>query len=167
MRFSLLLIPALFACAAAPTTEPVEPEAPLSYEPRPPAEPTPWTEAFFQSAVLMADTIRVEGPPGLFEHAALRSDDEWFQTRTKTTTEGLLHSVRRRGSAPDMQPARAQLDAWDLAGLSEVVLLERFQLDAPVIVTARGNAVYVDTNGNRQEGSELVFEGIVEAAAPR
>lgn len=126
---------------------------------REPAAPTPWTDAFLGSAILMADSILVEGPPGLFEHAVARADDELFLRKVKTTEEGFLQTVRHRTGTPQLEVVRGQLDAWQLAAFREVVFLERFDPAAPIRVTARGDAVWRDTNGNVEREMTLVFEG--------
>jgi hypothetical protein len=164
MRTATLLL-LLAACAAPPSTStgtgPApsrDPEAGL-LEPRPPAEPTPWTEAFLSPAVLMADSILVEGPPGLLEHVATRADDALFERRVETRPEGLLQTIRVRPDSAGIEVVRAQLDAWQLAAIREVAFLERVDPATPVRVVARGDAVWRDTNGNERRELELIFLG--------
>ena len=57
--------------------------------------PAPWPDDFQASVMLLADRIRVEGPPGLLDHCATRSDDGVFLRTVKATSEGLLQVVQR------------------------------------------------------------------------
>ena len=169
MRTATLLL-LLAACAAPPSTStgmgPAPGRAPEAGPPgpRPPAEPTPWTEAFLAPAVLMADSIYVEGPPGLLEHAAARADDALYERRVETRPEGLLQTIRVRPESAGLEVVRAQLDAWQLAAIREVVFLERVDPAAPVRVIARGEAVWRDTDGNERRDLELIFHGPLTGA---
>lgn len=164
----------LTACAAAPasiTPEPSRPgnpgsqdagvvaeSQPLQEEPEP-YVPAPWTEAFLSPAVLMADSIRIEGPPGLFEHAVTRADDALFLRKVETISEGRLQTVRPRPDSPQLEVVRAQLDTWQLAAFREVVFLERLDPALPVRVVATGDAVWRDTDGKERRDIRLVFIG--------
>lgn len=165
----------LTACAAAPSSITPEPsgsgdpghrEAGVVQGPREPQEeepepfvPAPWTEAFLSPAVLMADSIRIEGPPGLFEHAVTRADDALFLRKVETIPEGRLQTVRPRPDSPQLEVVRAQLDTWQLAAFREVVFLERLDPALPVRVVATGDAVWRDTDGKERRDIRLVFLG--------
>ena len=158
------IVPLLFllaACAASPSSiQPgVSEPAPAPRARRAPAQPTPWTDAFLTPAVLMADTILVEGPPGLFEHAVCRADDALLLRKVETLPEGRLQTVRPRPESPELDVVRAQLDAWQLAAFREVAFLERVDPAVPVRVIATGEAVWRDTDGNERRDFRLIFEG--------
>jgi len=172
MRHAILL-PVLLAACAAPATDPVNPAPALApepreqatpVEPREPAMPTPWTEAFLSPSVLMADSILVEGPPGLFEHAVARADDALYDRKVETVPEGRIQTVRPRPGSPQLDVVRAQLDAWQLAAFREVTFFERVDPSTSVRVLATGDAVWRDTNGNEQRDHQLTFRGELTAA---
>lgn len=135
---------------------------------RPDAEPTRWTEAFLKPAVVVAESIIVEGPAGLFEHTVARGDDVLFERSVSVTPEGLRQVVRPRAGGFEGEVVRAQLDAWQLAAFREVIFLERVDPNAPVIVRAVGNAMWRDTDGNVQRQPQLSFRGDVgQVQSPR
>lgn len=167
---TLGLLSAMASCGATPeqpegtsgsmapggATDSPEPARPLEFE------AAPWTDYFDGAAVLVADRIRIEGPPGLLEHLVLRADDDLFERTVKTTPEGLLQTLRPRQLAEGgRELARGQLDAWQLAATGEIVALER-PGDVPVSVVAEGEAFWRDPNGEQRRGSRLAFEAPVE-----
>ena len=173
MRITPFLL-LLTACAAPSSVVPQDPGLLVSSEPEvtpaperevdPPARPepyqaAPWTEAFLSPAVLMADSIQVLGPPGLFEHAAVRGEDSLFHRKLETIPEGRRLTVRPRPDSPEPEFVRAQLDAWQLAGFREVVFQEGLDPALPVRVVATGDAVWRDTNGKEQRDIRLSFKG--------
>lgn len=141
----------------ATTDDSPEPARPLEFE------AAPWTDYFGGAAILVADRIRIEGPPGLLEHLVLRADDDLFERTVKTTPEGLLQTLRPRQLAEGgRELARGQLDAWQLAATGEIVALER-PGDVPVSVVAEGEAFWRDPDGEQRRGSRLAFEASVQA----
>lgn len=177
MRHAILLTTLLAACAApaagpsdlastGPQPEPLAstPAAPaedevVPVEPREPARPTPWTEAFLSPSVLVADAILVEGPPGLFEHAVARADDALYDRKVETVPDGRIQTVRPRPGSPELEIVRAQLDAWQLAAFREVTFFERVDPRTPVRILATGEAVWRDTDGNERRDHRLTFLG--------
>lgn len=127
------------ACAAlsCSSPEPVAAEAPAP--PRPSAA-APWTDAFRERAVLIADRVRIEGPPGLLEHVATRPDPELHERVERTTTEGFLQELRAKASFPGSQ-IQAWLDGLEIAALRQLTVLER-PGPCPVKVVAEGQAVW-------------------------
>jgi hypothetical protein len=123
--------------------------------------PAPWPEDFKGSVMLLADRIRVEGPPGLLDHCVTRSDDGVFLRTVKATSEGLLQVVQP-GPGAAGEIVRGQLDGWALAATRELVLLERPTSDT-VRVIAEGQVVWATPDGERSEWPRKEFT----AAVPR
>ncbi|MCA9002181.1 MAG: hypothetical protein KDB61_09670 [Planctomycetes bacterium] len=132
--------------------------------PTPPPKPAPWTEDFGQGAILIADTIRIEGPPGLMVHAALTVDDSLCILEQKTTEQGFLQVVTPRPLAqvknhPNAgRELRCQLDRWTLAAVHRIEVLER-PGPCDVVITATGNATWRDLNNKVEEGERIEFRG--------
>ena len=142
----LCLVP---ACTREVRREPIEARA------APPVRA--WTQAFQHEAALVADQITIEGPADLLTHIAIQQDPEAIEYTTRTVAEGLFQELRSR---PEFRvEIRAQLDAWSIAALQRMTVLQR-PGDAPVIVRATGNVVWMagDGSGERREQT-LVFEG--------
>ena len=164
-----LLIASLFLAALAckgpePGPEPSEPLGQVA--PRPPA--LPWTRAFEEPSVLIADVVRIEGPEGLRDHVAQHQDPDIAEYSIETTTEGLLQLTRAReeGLAPgEFRELRMQLDGWSIVALRRIELLER-PVEVPVTVVATGDVTFtrVDT-GERRNGARLEFRGERPGAA--
>lgn len=187
MRSHLFLPLVLAACASAPqdARESVQPGPDPGAARREPADPAasgaatdsqadqsaiegarevvpaPWPEDFKASVMLLADRIRVEGPPGLLDHCVTRSDDGVFLRTVKATSEGLLQVVQP-GPGAAGEIVRGQLDGWALAATRELVLLERPASDE-VRVIAEGQVVWATPDGERAEWPRKVFT----AAVPR
>jgi hypothetical protein len=121
--------------------------------------PTPWTTAFAEKAVLVADHVRIEGPNGLLEHVVVRADDAYFERQVEHDGARLVQITRRLSDA--VPEIRAQLDNWQIAGLREVTVVEHL---APrdVTVVATGTAVYRDPLGKEQRAETLRFTGTIE-----
>ncbi|MEZ5973841.1 MAG: hypothetical protein R3F17_10135 [Planctomycetota bacterium] len=139
---------------AAPAPGVTEASAPRPMLSEP--EPLAWTDAFAQKAVLLAETIEIEGPPGLRVHAALTADTDRYVVSQKATDEGLLQTVATR---PEQGfEVRCQLDAWQLAA-QHIRVLER-PGNCDVVVRATGAPVWVDpVRGRKEDPRELVFVG--------
>lgn len=127
-----------------------------------------WTDAFQTKAMLLADRIRIEGPVGLIEHVAIRSDDALFRRTSETIPDGFLQRTVPRQSNQDSTDqtylVRGQLDAWQLTALVEVVVLER-PGDVPVTVVAEGNVVWRDRDGAELRDNRLVWTGEIGRVA--
>ncbi len=132
--------------------------------------PKPWTDAFQYKAILLADRNRIEGPVGLIDHVAVRSDDALFRRTSETLPEGFLQRTvplqTNKGSTDQTYLVRGQLDAWQLTALMEVVVLER-PGDVPVTVIAEGDVVWRDRDGGERRQNRLVWIGeIGQVAVP-
>jgi len=155
----------------AAITEPAEPEL-TSEQARQRAEallaPKAWTDAFQSSAMLLADRIRIEGPVGLIDHVAIRSDDVLFLHTSETTVDGFLQRTvpiqSNQRSTDQTYLLRGQLDAWQITALVEVVVLER-PGDVPVTVIAQGNVVWRDRDGAERRQDRIVWTGEVGQVA--
>ena len=118
----------------------------------------PWTTAFADKAVLIADVILLEGPPDLLAHFASAQDPAIATYSTRTTPDGLLQETQVRDGYGGVD-LPGQLDGWELHALRKLVVLQRFE-DAPVILRARGNAYWADAaSGREKRGNELAFRG--------
>lgn len=121
-----------------------------------PWAPVPWTGAFMDSAVMLADSFRIEGPQGLLEHVVASSDDELFERSLQTTPDGLLQVISRTSeNGPEI---RVQVDGWTLAAFRRVTILERVG-DSAVRVIASGDALWRDANGRIAKGSRIECQG--------
>ena len=144
------------ASTAAPAPRPAPP-GPVDPAPEvrvPPTRvlPAPWTDAFSERAILLADRILIEGPAGLIEHLVMTLDD----------ADGLEVVLKFRGDGDGQGLLRAQIDAWNLAAYKEI----RMDLHAglnEVTVTAEGNALWKDTDGGEKRSARLQFRGPVKS----
>jgi hypothetical protein len=155
----MLRLPAVtLLCALALACQgPQAPPAGLVLEPAaPPARP--WTQAFRQACVLVADEIVIEGPFDLIDHVVLRQDEETTAYTTKTIPEGLWQELVAR---PQMGvEVRAQLDGWSLAALRRITVLQR-PGEVPVTVRARGKVFWAAADGSgERRAEELAFQGL-------
>ncbi|MFT5200082.1 MAG: hypothetical protein ACI87O_002756 [Planctomycetota bacterium] len=133
--------------------------------PKPAPKPRPWTKAFDKGAILVGNTIRVEGPPGLLVNTALTVDDTLYILEQRTTAQGFLQVVTPRpGAGREM---RCQLGRWTLAAAERIEILERI-VPCDVLVVAEGLAgadgpeglaVWRDLNTNVQREVRLEFRG--------
>lgn len=162
----LLATTLLAACTSTPQDDPsasmpIAAEAEAEMEPFVPPAPQPWTEAFEGGALLLANTVTIEGPPGLLEHFVLRGDDALFERETKATSEGFVQVLRPL--AGTMEPAQGFLDRWNVNALVELRATENPAL-CDVRVVAEGDAVWRTTGGESKKGARLVFTGVIEPA---
>ena len=118
----------------------------------------PWTEDFEASALLLADEIVIEGPPGLIGHVAVRQNPQWFDYEIKTVAEGLLQVTTPKLGGPG-EPVAAQLDGLKLFAVVRLRILERPN-EIPVTVHARGEALWQDEqSGAQRRENEIVLTG--------
>lgn len=188
-----LALPLLAACGSAPketsqsapvapaaapdvhATEDREPDAgpdgPAGVAATPPERedrfapiPAPeWTGAFRERSVLLARTIRVEGPAPLLSHMVASSDDDLFERSVQTTPKGLLQVVTR--ASDEVAVVRGHLDAWRLAAEQKIVILERVA-PGPVVVIAEGDVMWRDRNGAVERSDRLEFVGEIGNMTP-
>ncbi|MCP5021898.1 MAG: hypothetical protein GY930_08970 [bacterium] len=147
--------------AAAPA-DPWKPAAPAP-------KPRPWTKAFDQGAILMGNTIRVQGPLGMSSRAALTLNDEHFVLVQKRLPEGFLQVLTLRPEIleritngtldPTLSPElRCQVGRWTLVALNRIEVLER-RVPCDVVVVAEGATFWQDVSGNEQREERLEFRG--------
>ncbi len=132
-------------------------------EPLVPPPPLEWTGAFRETAVLIADSIRIEGPAPLIEHVAASSDKELYERSVTTTSRGLVQVVKRRPSSS--REIRVNLDAWSIAALNEVVIVET-AAQGPVQVVAAGNVTWRDLDAHLIQGEQIQFAGAIGDDSP-
>ncbi|MEM9382297.1 MAG: hypothetical protein AAGB93_20240 [Planctomycetota bacterium] len=125
--------------------------------------PAPWTGYFSEKAIMVADTVRIEGPAGLLEHVVASSDDGLYERSIENTEEGLVQITRRMSD--DVQEIRVQLDAWSMAVLGRLIVVERLG-EGPVRVVADGEAAWRNVNGELIRGDRLEFTGEIGNDAP-
>lgn len=127
-------------------------------EVRPPREPLPWTGEFRERAVLLAQSIRIEGPEGLLDHCVVRSDDALFVRSARTTEEGFLQVTQPKASSGG-ETVRGQLDQWQLAATGQIVVLENPAFER-VVVRAQGEVYWRTPGGAEFRGA--TFERVGE-----
>lgn len=123
-----------------------------------PFAPAPWTDAFLQRAVIVADHVRIEGPPGLLDHCVVSSDDAYYE-REVTQAGATLTQVTVRRS-PEVPEIRAQLDQWQFAAFERVTVVERHDA-VEVSVVATGEACLRDPLGKEERGETLRWVGTI------
>lgn len=165
------LVVGLVVACAGPGTDPVadSPSAPLAdvaggppdfMQPPPPPEPTPWTDAFDEPAVLVARVVTIEGPIGLLEHSAITQGAE-TEYAVQTIPEGLLQEALVKADDPVAPGIRAQLDGLQIMALKRIRILQR-PGDVDITVVAQGEAYWKQATGAEQRGDRLSFVGQVE-----
>lgn len=125
--------------------------------------PKPWTGAFSETAVMLADTVRIEGPEGLLDHVAAASDDQYYERTAEVTAEGFRQTIRRLG--PDAPEIRVRIDRWTMAAAQRVVILENVKA-CEVTIVAAGQALWRDVNGNIATADRLEFVGEIGQTMP-
>jgi hypothetical protein len=113
--------------------------------------------------VLVADSIRIEGPAPLIEHVVASSDKELYERSVVTTPRGLVQAVKRRPSSS--REIRVNLDAWSIAAMNEVVIVET-AAQQPVQVLATGSVTWRDLDAHLIQGEQLQFEGAIGDDSP-
>ena len=162
-------IPLLFVLSCGSTSKQVQTEispdpptaqleAPSNPAPVADLEPLPWTDEFQDKALLLANRITVEGPPGLIEHMVFLVDDESFEQAVQSVPGGLRKSMRPKdAAAASGAMVRGQLDAWQLAAFEQIEM--RVMNDAERIqIRASGDALWENPDGERMRAAELNFD---------
>lgn len=124
MRLSTLIAAAgllvgLGACATQRGGEQTADSVPAA--PRPPA---PWTEEFTEPVVLVADKVRIVGPPQLLDHLAVRADEALFAPDAETMLIGFLQVWKRRPNQTGGE-VRAYIDGSQFVALNSLEVLAR------------------------------------------
>jgi hypothetical protein len=158
-----LLLLAAGCTSSSPTSHDESPGKAAAAEPeaRPmPDAMLPWTDAFQQSAVLLANEVRVEGPQGLIAHIATVSNSEQLDRVEKATPDGFLQVVRPKEGIHGVE-IKAQLDRLTIVALERLTVLERPGAKA-VIVDAKGEVFWQDLESKAEKrGEALRLEGKV------
>lgn len=126
----------------------------------------PWTDRFRPPALLVADSVRVEGPVGLLDHIATRSEPDAHVRREETTTQGFLQEIVQKPDAPPAE-IRAFLDQLEIVAMKRVTVLER-PGPVDVVVIATGDVYLRDlTAKTERRESSLRIEGKIARPAAR
>jgi hypothetical protein len=127
--------------------------------------PRPWTQAFRSPALVVADSVYVEGPRGLLDHIAARTEDGFHSYVAETLPEGFQQrfEVLRPEAGVEL---RAYLDAYEIVAFRELIVLERpGELD--VLLRASGDTFWRDvTSGAERRGPEFSRVGRIEKVLP-
>ncbi|MEO0651724.1 MAG: hypothetical protein AAFZ65_13695 [Planctomycetota bacterium] len=150
----IALLGALAGCGSTPDND-----SQLDLPPPPPRLTTgPWTDAFVQEAVLIADRIEIRGPDRIADQLVAHQDPASIAFASATTSEGLVHTYR--AIAPRARAA-AQLDQWQLVALRELVVVQE-PGEVDVRIRALGQAFFqVVGETDERRGPELTFRGVV------
>jgi hypothetical protein len=147
----------LLSTACGSPAHDAEPRGTSEVRPEPPVPP-PWTETFMAPATLVAEEVRIEGPPGLIEHVAVAQDPDNIGYVSRAVPQGLLQEWTVKPSGAD-EPIRGRLDALDLAVTRRLVVLER-PATVPLVVEARGEVWWRrESDGREQRGPSLRLVG--------
>ena len=159
MRFRQGLAPfALVLSACQTIVEPVD--APAEGQAGPSQTAEIWTDAFEPEAVLVAEDVWIEGPPGLLQHVVVAQNARDFDQVVRMTPEGFFQQSQVKpelagGAATAWSPLRAQLDNLIIAPSHRIRVLERFE-PTDVIVRARGRVVWKRTDGSGEQRGDRV-----------
>ncbi len=153
---------ALLACSSScnSTTE-LDQQAARGGTQGDPQVPRPWTARFRSPALLVADRAYIEGPKGLLDHLACRSEDGFHSYEAETLPEGFKQSFRVLNQAAGVE-LRAYLDGFSIVAFHELIVLER-PGELPVRVVLSGDAYMRDgTTGKERRGSQLEIVGALD-----
>ena len=154
-RLLSLALPVLLAAGCSAPREAPGEDATGGAAPEADADaPRPWTSAFLDEAVLVAREVRIEGPPGLIEHVAVRQEPPYTLVSVRTVPEGLLQEVVLADDAPATE-IRAQLDNLAIAAERRLVVLER-PGQVPVSVEAQGDVFHARRDGSGERRGETL-----------
>jgi hypothetical protein len=154
----LVAVGAVQGCATpakegAPGPSEAGPEAEAARPAVPAPVAHPWPTTFRGEALLMAGTVRIEGPPGLRDHVALVQDLDHHTYDTATTEQGLLQTVEVRDDIQYLAPIRIHLDELTIVAERKIVVLERPGW-VPVTVEASGDCFYKRTDAEEEQRGE-------------
>lgn len=137
-------------------------QAPSSIEPEP---PRPWTARFRSPTLLVADRAYLEGPRGLLEHLATRSEDDFHSYVAKAVPEGFRQEFKVLRPEAEVE-LRAYLDAFEIVVFEELIVLERpGQVD--VLLRVSGDAYWRDgATGEERRGAQMEFVGPMDETGP-
>ena len=122
--------------------------------------PRRWTSEFERAVVVSADRIVIEGPPGLLDHLATRTDPEHHETEVKTVPEGLRETYSARRGAT--LPISAYLDRFEAHAWANLVVLEN-PFAEEVRVDASGDVVVLDREtGVETRREQAAFRGALD-----
>jgi len=111
-----------------------------------------WTSEFQVSAILIAEEISIEGPPGLIDHVAYKQMPEQ-KYAAKTTAEGFLQEVT--GTEANEEAIWIHLDNLTMNAVRRGRWLERVS-DGPVRVTGRGRAYWKNLETGQEKRAETI-----------
>jgi hypothetical protein len=139
-------------CSPSASTKSQGTKASLKSDSSIPPAAKPWTAAFMKPAVLIADVIEIDGPEGLRDHLATRTEPLMQERVEKVVPRGFLTEIKLLPGKSDA-PIKAWLDQLELAAVVKLVVLEH---PGPVDVTvsAHGQVLWADKTTNQQQRSE-------------
>jgi len=155
IAFAALLTVAAAACTSASSGEPSPGSAPGTV--------ATWTKDFEQSAVLIADEILIEGPPGLRDHVAYEQIPGQ-KYEAKGTPDGFLQEVSRDPQSLEAA-IKIHIDKLLINGVKSCRWLERPGA-GPVRITARATAREPAYWKNLETGEERRAETIELVGQP-
>jgi len=145
-------------CLALPGCDTTSHDAQPDTGARVPPPPKAWTARFQAPAVLVADSVRIEGPDGLLDHVATRADDAAHVRTERVTADGFLTTIERRTGVAPLE-IKAFLDRFEIAAWKRLVLLER-PGPVDVVLIAEGEVFLHDTtSGKETRGATLRIDG--------
>lgn len=123
-----------------------------------PDGPKPWTDAFGQKAVIVAEHVRIEGPDGLLDHIAVSADDAFYERTVSHEGTTLTQVTLRLGD--EVPIIRGQLDQWQIAAFRRITVIEHLE-PCDVTVVATGDASLRDPLGKEERGETLRWVGTI------
>jgi len=128
-----------------------------------PELPRPWTARFRSQGLVVADRIFIEGPQGLLDHVAARSEDGFHSYEAETLPEGFRQTFRVLRPEAGVE-LRAYLDAFEVVAFRELVIIER-PGELPVRIHASGDAFMHEEGGAEdRRGTQLEIVGVLGPA---
>lgn len=115
----------------------------------------PWTRAFAERTVIVAEDIVVDGPDDLVEHIAAHQSGKVLY-KAETVETGFLELYQSQGD----DFAKVQLDQWELVGTKRIRVLRRPTLDVPVKISAQGEVYFArPATGEEARSTEASWIG--------
>ena len=115
----------------------------------------PWTQEFEQRTLLLADSVRIEGPVGLLEHLATRPNPEFHERSERTTPDGFLQEIQSRVTGQGSE-IYAWLDKLEIVALRKLVVLEA-PSQTDVVVEAAGEVLWKPLESDQPERREATL----------